>query len=135
MPKCARCTKRTFDGTPWNSDTVHSEFNGKYLCASCKREISSNQDSPKNFISTKKLDIGNYALLALLLLISAVLLLGPLGTALLNASEAMSGYYISSEAQDAFNNAILQFSGFVVLFVFLGFALYRMYKVEKTSKL
>jgi hypothetical protein len=41
MPTCEKCNKRTFDGIRWNSQTQNPEFNGKYLCCACKKEIIS----------------------------------------------------------------------------------------------
>lgn len=41
MPICAKCNKRTFDGTRWNSQTKHQELNGKYVCSACQKEIAS----------------------------------------------------------------------------------------------
>lgn len=41
MPRCARCKKTTwypFKFTVWNAD-FHREFNGKFLCANCVREL------------------------------------------------------------------------------------------------
>lgn len=39
MPKCAKCQKWTFDGTPWYSETKNTEFNRKYLCSACSTEL------------------------------------------------------------------------------------------------
>lgn len=38
MPTCAKCSKKTFDGTRWNSTIIRKEFNGKYLCSFCHQE-------------------------------------------------------------------------------------------------
>lgn len=43
MPTCAKCNKKTFDGTRWNSTLVRKEFNGKYLCRSCHQETQREQ--------------------------------------------------------------------------------------------
>lgn len=54
MPKCAKCEKRTFDGTRWASQTQYPEFNGKYLCLACKKELSSSTtqtDKPTNEVT------------------------------------------------------------------------------------
>jgi ribosomal protein L33 len=61
MPVCAKCNKRTFNGTRWNSQD-HSEFNGKYLCSACKSELysSTNQvNKPVNEISSSNSPIMN----------------------------------------------------------------------------
>jgi hypothetical protein len=44
LPTCAKCNKRTFDGTKWNSQTRGQEFNGEYLCSACQKEIISMPD-------------------------------------------------------------------------------------------
>lgn len=43
MPTCAKCNKKTFDGTRWNSTTFGKEYSGKYLCRSCYQEIEKEQ--------------------------------------------------------------------------------------------
>ena len=43
MPRCAKCRKATiyiFSYKVWNSEILHREFNGKFLCKKCYGELS-----------------------------------------------------------------------------------------------
>jgi hypothetical protein len=135
MPKCAKCEKTTFDGTRWKSTTSHPEFNEKYLCKKCLRELSSESETTtvSQPVAAGR-GYGVYALLGILLLVSACLVLAPSIGALLNASKAVGYYGSSYGVSSAFSNAAIQVMGQVLLFAFLGVALYRMYSIDREAK-
>jgi len=85
---------------------------------------------------TKFFSSTTYIELGLLLVASAALVLIPSYIALGNASSALQNYQqnyngISDILQTAFNYALMQFVGFLLLFGFLGLGLFQLHEMQQ----
>ncbi len=166
MRKCAICDRRTTDGYPWTSDTLHPEYKGQFLCRACSLALHQNSSvsstnetatkssglffnrscldnakkvSSTNRAATKSSGSRVYIFMGILLAISAGLVLYPSGTAFIEAANALpSGsswsYYSShySELTQTFYKALMQFFGFVALFVVIGLGISHLYDTENS---
>ena len=56
MPVCAKCNKKTYDGTRWNCSAVQKDFSGKYLCHSCYIEAEKELTDYNRSLDLQKLN-------------------------------------------------------------------------------
>jgi len=135
LRKCAICGYRTTDGSPWTSDTLHPEYKGQYLCKACSLGLNPNRSvSSDDKTSTKSSGSRIYIGMGILLVISAIFVLYPSGTALIEAANALPAgswdYY--PELTQLFYKAMLQFFGFVTLYVVIGLGISHLHDKENS---
>jgi hypothetical protein len=141
LTKCPRCGNVTWDSKLWQSETIMTEFNGKFLCLACREgkpiEPANKIVSETVLTKTPMKEAGSmmFALAAITLLISAALVLIPSMISIGNASDALNalgGYYdgSTSAVQNVYYMAVAQFVGLTTLFGFLGIVLYQLHEKE-----